>query len=74
MCGHLYGVGDLVVVDGNIENAKYLDILDSHLFPSIANIFGYTQHPFVFQDDNAPAHRAAQMDQWYDESGVNRVQ
>ena len=73
-CVGLYGVGDLVVVDGNIDNAKYLDILDSHLFPSIANIFGYTQHPFVFQDDNAPAHRAAQMDQWYDESGVNRVQ
>ena len=59
---------------GTLINAKYRDILDAHLFPSIANIFGNAQHPFVFQDDNAPAHRAARMDQWYDETGVNRVQ
>ena len=73
-CVGIYGVGDLVVVDGNMDSAKYREILDSHLFPSIGNIFGDAQHPFIFQDDNAPAHRAAQMDQWYDDNGVNRVQ
>ena len=43
------GVGTLTKVDGIINAAKYVEILDSCLWPVIA------RH---FPDDNAPVHRA----------------
>ena len=44
------GVGTLVPVDGTIDSKKYTKIPDVHLLPAVA------KQPFIFQDDNAPAH------------------
>ena len=33
------GVGTLAVVDGNINSQKYIDILDTNLWPVIAKVF-----------------------------------
>lgn len=49
-------VGTLCLVDGNITALKYIDILDEHLWPVIARHF--SDKPYLFQDDNAPVHRA----------------
>jgi len=48
------GVGTLVPVDGNINSQNYMQILHAHLWPVVAKHFG--DKPFIFQDDNAPAH------------------
>jgi len=48
------GVGTLVPVDGTIDSKKYTKILDVHLWPVVAKHFA--EQPFIFQDDNAPAH------------------
>ena len=42
VCAGMYGVGDHVVGNGNIDNIQYRALLDSHLLPSDGNIFGAT--------------------------------
>ena len=51
-----FGPGTVTAVDGNINAIKYQDILEDHLWPVIAQHF--PQGGFIFQDDNAPVHRA----------------
>jgi hypothetical protein len=43
-------------VDGNIPAIKYQNILEDHLWPVVAQHF--PQGGYIFQDDNAPVHRA----------------
>ena len=50
------GVGTLTVVDGNINANKYIEIVDSELWPVVARHF--PRNNYIFQDDNAPVHRA----------------
>jgi hypothetical protein len=55
-CISWYGPGTLCKVQDNINAQKYINILDNHLWPVIARHF--PAHNYVFQDDNAPVHRA----------------
>lgn len=50
------GVGTLAFVEGNINAEKYIDILEDNLWPVVARHF--PQNDYIFQDDNAPVHRA----------------
>lgn len=50
------GVGTLCRVEGNINSEKYIDILDTNLWPVIARHF--PDGSYLFQDDNAPVHRS----------------
>ena len=50
------GVGTLTAVEGNINSAKYIDILDKNLWPVVVWYFEGKEYFFV--DDNAPVHRA----------------
>ena len=72
-CIGYHGVGELVMVEGNLAHAQYIDILDGYLLQSVENIFGDREHPFVFQDDNAPPHRAHVVQDWMFEHGINRM-
>ena len=72
-CIGYYGVGNLVLVDGNLDNFQYREILDTNLFSSVENIFGYREHPFVFMDDNATPHRARALQDWLFQQGVTRM-
>lgn len=72
-CIGYYGIGNLVLVDGNMDHAQYRDILDGNLFSSVENIFGYREHPFIFQDDNATPHRARALQDWLFQQGVTRM-
>jgi len=49
-------VGTLALVEGNLNVNGYQDILESSLWPVVAKYFSSSN--FIFQDDNAPVHRA----------------
>ena len=50
------GTGTLTDVEGNINSAKYISILKTHLLPVIENHF--PDGEYIFQDDNAPPHKS----------------
>ena len=49
-------MGTLTSVDDSIDPNKYIDIPENNLWPVIARHF--PANNYVFQDDNAPVHRA----------------
>ena len=55
-CLCFHGVGTLCQVEGNINSDKYIDILDTNLWPVIVRHF--PDGAYLFQDDNAPVHRS----------------
>jgi len=55
-CLTFNGVGTLAFIDGNINAKKYEEILEDNLWPVVARLF--PQENYIFQDDNAPVHRA----------------
>ena len=62
------GVGTLSKVDGNINAQKYTDILEDNIWPVIARHFPHNN--YLFQDDNAPVHRAALTRQYCARNGL----
>ena len=73
-CIGIHGVGNLVVLEENVTAAANIATLDQNLFASVQNIFGVREHPFIFQHDNAPAHKAHLTEQWLEEQEVRVVQ
>jgi hypothetical protein len=57
-----------VPVDGNLNSVKYIELLDNHLWPVVAKVFGNRQ--FIFQDDNATPHASRQTNAWKQENGI----
>ena len=55
-CISYNGVGTLAYVKGTLNAQGYQDILEKHLWPIVAKYF--PSEDFIFQDDNAPVHRA----------------
>ena len=41
---------------------KYIDIIDEHLWPVVAR--HYPRNDYIFQDDNAPIHRARSVQEY----------
>ena len=62
------GVGTFTEVDGNINSQKYINILDTHLWPVIARHF--PNNNYLFQDDNAPVHSSLATRQWKTENNI----
>ena len=69
-----HGVGELVLVDGNMNGEQYVQILDENLLQSVENNYGDRDYSFFFQDDNAPAHRARVTNEWIDNNGIRHIQ
>jgi hypothetical protein len=61
-CVTFNGVGTITVVDGNVNAQKYIDIIDEHLWPVVAR--HYPRNDYIFQDDNAPIHRARAVQEY----------
>ena len=59
-------VGTFVVVDGNVKQYSYIDLMGVNLLESVQQMFRDQQHPFVFQQDNAPCHRAMAVLTWFE--------
>ncbi|RYH08853.1 hypothetical protein EON65_40595 [archaeon] len=55
-CISTYGFHDLILLDGTVDGAGYVTVLQNYLLPVMQQYFG--QHPCIFQQDNASIHRA----------------
>ena len=51
-----HGVGTITVIEGNVSSEKYVNILANNSWPVIIRHF--PDNDYIFQDDNAPVHRA----------------
>ena len=66
------GPGLLKTVRGNLNGVRYIDILGDCMVPS-AHLHGYRDH-YIFQDDNAPCHRARIVNEWKAENNISSLQ
>ena len=63
------GFGTLTTVNGNINAAKYIEILEDNLCPVIVR--HYSEENYIFQDDNAPVHRAQSVQKYKIQNNIN---
>ena len=64
-----YGVGTITTVNGTINRHKYIKILEDNLWLVIARHF--PEQDCLFQDDNAPIHRASDVKIYKEENHIN---
>jgi len=67
-CITYQGVGTFMEVDGYINSRKYINILDTYLWPVIARHFPTDQ--YLFEDDNAPVHASRETKRWKQENNI----
>lgn len=65
------GVGPLVVITGTMNANKYQETLHQHLVPQINRWYGRHRHSCVFQQDNAPCHKAASVLDFFRQRGID---
>lgn len=68
-CMSYYGLGIFTLFDGRLNANRYIDILGNNLIPSI-DLF-HKDEPFIFQQDNAPCHRARLVTQWFQDQEID---
>ena len=70
VCGTItyYGTGILTFVDGNMDSAKYINILDNYLWPVVLKYF--PQGRWYFMDDNCPIYRSRVTEEFKRTSGI----
>ncbi|GFY21083.1 uncharacterized transposon-derived protein F54H12.3 [Trichonephila clavipes] len=57
-----HGVGRLHIVSGTVKAIDYIEILQNKLLPTARDLLG--NQSWIFQDDNAPCHRAKVVQKW----------
>ena len=62
---------DLHIVDGNLDQYQYLQILKETLLPFVRLTFGHT---FVYQDDNASPHIARPVINFMETEGIEHIE
>ena len=63
-CMCINGPGLICKVDGRINQSRYLDILKENI-PKIISKFNLDSSSIIFQQDNAPIHRAKLLQKWF---------
>ena len=66
------GVGTLTAVEGNINSAKYIDILDKNLWSVV--VWYFEGKEYLFMDDNAPVHRPNTAENYKDQNEVTSME
>ena len=66
------GVGTLTAVEGNINSAKYIDILSKNLWPVV--VWYFEGKEYLFMDDNGPVHRTHTADNYKDQNEVTSME
>ena len=59
----VHGPSRLHIVEGTMNGAKYISMLNSRLLPQIRNWF--EQEPCIFQQDSAACHTAKAVYAWF---------
>ena len=70
-CLSIDGVGTITEVDGNINSAKYISVLDTNLWPVITKNF--LNKPWILQEDNCPVHRSAMTTDWKTQQSIETL-
>ena len=70
-CITFNGVGTLTTVNGKINATKYIDILEDNLWPLIVR--HYPEENYIFEDDNAPVHRARSVQNYKTQNNINSM-
>lgn len=68
-CFAAHGVGDLVMVDGIMEQTQFRDILGASMLPSAEVLFGEGEE-WLYQQDNDPKHTAILTQNWFIENKI----
>ena len=63
------GVGQVYRCEGTMRQDQYIRVLRNHMLPSATALYGQGQ-AFVFQQDNAPCHKARRVCAFFERSGV----
>lgn len=69
-CISASGHGDLVPIDGSMNQSKYLDVLNENAFPSGDRLIG---NSFIFQQDNAPCHKSKMITKFLNDIGLETL-
>ncbi len=65
-CFSYRGPGPLVPIEGNMNANKYRETLNEHLVPQVNAWFAARIRRCIFQQDNAPCHKALMVRQFLD--------
>ena len=65
-------VGTLTADEGNINSAKYIDILDKNLWPVV--VWYFEGKEYMLMDDNAPVHRAHTVEKCKDKNEISSIE
>ena len=57
--------GLLVLITQNINKIRYIRLLRRHLFPVIQQMISFGMQEILFQQDNAPVHKAYNVMDWF---------
>ena len=71
-CFSWWGVGPLVVIEGTLDQDRYVSLMSEHLLPYLKEV-DKKCHGVIFQDDNAPCHVAGRPIQWRQAHGIRRL-
>ena len=71
-CFSYHGVGDLYMVEGNLEQNQYKKILQRHMLPSARRMFD--GHEWIFQQDNDPKHTSIRCQNYLNEKNVQQLE
>ena len=69
---YLFWQLELTTVEGNINSAKNIEILDKNLWPVV--VWYFKGKEYLFINDNAPVHRAHTVDNYKDQSEVTSME
>jgi transposase len=67
------GVGIPYIYDGRMNQYNYIDTLENYLIPTKDIYFG-NDTEWIFQQDNAPCHKARRVNDWFTENGIRVLQ
>ncbi|GFU67053.1 transposable element Tcb1 transposase [Trichonephila clavipes] len=70
-CMSSHGVGRLHIVSGTVKAMDYIEILQNKFLPTARDLLG--NQSWIFQDDNAPCHRAKVVQKCLEDHTVNRM-
>ncbi|GFX31998.1 transposable element Tcb1 transposase [Trichonephila clavipes] len=63
--------GRLHIVSGTVKAMDYIEVLQNKFLPTARDLF--ENQSWIFQDDNAPCHRAKVVQKWLKDHTVNRM-
>lgn len=64
-CMAASGVGEIFLCEDRMNSERYIDMLGQVLEPSMLKLFEDDDPEYVFQQDNAPCHKAKKSMDWF---------